>query len=239
MSQEWKGAIQPRLEHVRERITNAAERSGRPPETIQLIAITKGHPIEAITAAFALGLNQIGENRVEEALRKQELLSDPAITWHMVGHIQSRKAADIPGNFSMVHSIDRMKIAERISRFNSDRDDRVPILLECNVSGESTKAGWNCADPKTWPAILPQFAQIAQLPGIEIRGLMTMAPWVQDETILRSTFKSLRTLKEYLSRELTIQLPELSMGMTDDYEIAVEEGATMLRLGRALFGERL
>ena len=239
MSQEWKEAIQQRLTLVRERIANAAERSGRPQEVIQLIAIAKGQPIEAITAALELGLNQIGENRVEEALRKQELLSDSAITWHMVGHIQSRKAAEIPGHFSMVHSIDRMKIAERISRFNSDRDDRLPILLECNVSGESSKAGWNCADPETWPALLPQFAQIAQLPGIEVRGLMTMAPWVEDGSILRTTFKSLRTLREFLSRELTIQLPELSMGMTDDYEIAVEEGATMLRLGRALFGERL
>jgi pyridoxal phosphate enzyme (YggS family) len=238
MSQDWITQIQPRLEQVRYHISMAAERSGRSAEAIQIIAIAKGQPVSAIKAAVALGLDQIGENRVEEALKKQEVLEGSEITWHMVGHIQSRKATAIVGNFSWVHSIDRMKIAARISHFAMERSVQLPVLLECNVSGEGTKSGWQMADRASWSEVLPDLSEVIRLPGLNVMGLMTMAPWVQDEFILRSTFQTLRQLRDYLEQVLDHSLPELSMGMTDDYLLALEEGATMVRLGRVLFGAR-
>jgi pyridoxal phosphate enzyme (YggS family) len=238
MSQDWITQIQPRLEQVRYHISMAAERSGRSAEAIQIIAIAKGQPVSAIQAAVALGLDQIGENRVEEALKKQEVLEGSEITWHMVGHIQSRKATAIVGNFSWVHSIDRMKIAARISHFAMERSVQLPVLLECNVSGEGTKSGWQMADRASWSEVLPDLSEVIRLPGLNVMGLMTMAPWVQDEFILRSTFQTLRQLRDYLEQVLDHSLPELSMGMTDDYLLAIEEGATMVRLGRVLFGAR-
>jgi uncharacterized pyridoxal phosphate-containing UPF0001 family protein len=212
MNQDWIGQIQPRLEVVKHDISMAAERSGRTPEAVQIVAITKSQPVSAIQAAVVLGLDQIGENRVDEALQKQEVLNGSEITWHMVGHIQSRKATDIVGHFNWVHSIDRMKIAERINRFALEQGVRLEML--------------------------PVLSEVIQLPGLNVKGLMTMAPWVQDEIILRSTFQTLRELRDYLSESLQHSFPELSMGMTDDYKIAIEEGATMVRLGRVLFGER-
>ena len=238
MSQAWITQIQPRLEQVRHHISKAAEHSGRSAEAVQIIAITKGQPVSAIQAAVALGLDQIGENRVEEALKKQEVLDGSEITWHMVGHIQSRKATAIVGNFSWVHSIDRMKIAARISHFAMEQSVQLPVLLECNVSGEGTKSGWQLADRASWSEVLPDLSEVIGLPGLNVMGLMTMAPWVQDEFILRSTFQTLRQLRDYLEEALDHSLPELSMGMTDDYLIAIEEGATMVRLGRVLFGAR-
>jgi pyridoxal phosphate enzyme (YggS family) len=238
MNQDWIGQIQPRLEVVKHDISMAAERSGRTPEAVQIVAITKSQPVSAIQAAVVLGLDQIGENRVDEALQKQEVLNGSEITWHMVGHIQSRKATDIVGHFNWVHSIDRMKIAERINRFALEQGVRLPVLLECNVSGEGSKSGWQLAERATWSEMLPVLSEVIQLPGLNVKGLMTMAPWVQDEIILRSTFQTLRELRDYLSESLQHSFPELSMGMTDDYKIAIEEGATMVRLGRVLFGER-
>jgi hypothetical protein len=238
MSLDWKDKIQPRLDQVRQRISIATDRSGRSTEAVRIVAISKGQPIEAIKAALELGLDQIGENRIDEALQKQEILGPSGITWHMVGHIQSRKAKDIPGHFSWVHSIDRMKIADRINRFALEQGIQLSVLLECNVSGEGSKQGWNLADRISWPGVIAELEEILRLPGLKVIGLMTMAPWVQDEGILRSSFRTLRNLRDHLSEELDHALPELSMGMTDDYEFAIEEGATMVRLGRALFGAR-
>jgi uncharacterized pyridoxal phosphate-containing UPF0001 family protein len=129
-----------------------------------------------------------------------------------------------------------MKIAARISHFAMERSVQLPVLLECNVSGEGTKSGWQMADRASWSEVLPDLSEVIRLPGLNVMGLMTMAPWVQDEFILRSTFQTLRQLRDYLEQALDHSLPELSMGMTDDYLIAIEEGATMVRLGRVLFG---
>jgi pyridoxal phosphate enzyme (YggS family) len=238
MSPNWEQSVEDRLRVVRQQIAESAERSQRSAEEIKIVAITKGQPVEAIRAALGLGLNLIGENRVEEALEKQSLLVDADIDWHMVGHIQSRKAVDIPGHFVYVHSIDRMKIAQRINRFAHDQDIILPVLLECNVSGEATKSGWACYNPKDWSGVVNDFQEILKFPALRVRGLMTMAPWVQDHSILRATFQNLRNLREYMTEVLEYRLPELSMGMSDDYQIAIEEGATMVRLGRALFGPR-
>jgi pyridoxal phosphate enzyme (YggS family) len=238
VSTVWIARIQPELEKVQERIASATARSGRSAETVKIIAISKGQPAEAIEAVVELGISHVGENRVDEALAKQAQLSHLNPTWHMVGHIQSRKAKDIPLHFSWVHSIDRVKIADRISSHAIDQGKLVSVLLECNLSGESSKEGWNLAGRSSWPSVVPELQQILALPGLEVAGLMTMAPWVQDESILRSTFEGLRELRDYLSKTLDHDLPELSMGMTDDFEYAIEEGATMVRLGRAIFGQR-
>ena len=238
MSVEWRDRIHPNLENVTQRITLAAERSGRSIEAIQIVAISKGQPLEAIKAAIDLGLDHIGENRVEEALHKQAQITQRDPTWHMVGHIQSRKAREIPNHFSWVHSIDRLTIAERLSRQATEQAGNLSVLLECNVSGETSKGGWNLADRSKWPTVIPEFQKILALPAINVLGLMTMAPWVQDEKILRTTFQTLRELQDFLSKQLELELPHLSMGMSDDFEYAIEEGATMLRLGRAIFGPR-
>ena len=238
MSTEWRDRIRPELEKVFERITIAAERSGRSADAIRIVAISKGQPLEAIEAAVNLGLDHIGENRVEEALHKQAQLTHLNPTWHMVGHIQRRKVREIPAHFSWVHSIDRLSIAERLSLQTVEQAGHLCVLLECNVSGEEAKEGWNLADRATWATVIPEFRQILTFPGLEVMGLMTMAPWVHDEDMLRLTFRRLRELRDFLTKELEHDLPQLSMGMTDDFDYAIEEGATMVRLGRAIFGPR-
>ncbi len=231
--------LEQNLARVQERIADAAARGGRGLGDIELVAITKGFPAAAVRQAYGLGLRLIGENRVAEGLQKQRELEDlPDIQWHMVGHIQSRKAADVAPYFDLVHSVDRTKIAHRLERYAAEAGRVLPILLECNVSGEESKGGWRLHERARWPWAAEAFAPLKELRHLEIRGLMTMAPWTADEHTLRSVFRRLRELRAYLSDDLKVDWAELSMGMSDDYEIAVEEGATMIRLGRAIFGER-
>ncbi len=231
--------IRVRLEGVRERIRAAAERAGRDPDGIQIVAVTKSLPSEAVRAGYAVGLRIIGENRVEEAEPKQTALFDlPGLDWHMVGHVQSRKARRASEAFSMVHSVDRIKIAELLNREAGSGGRILPVLLECNVSGESSKWGWPLADRFAWPQAAAEFAEIAKLRNLNVLGLMTMAPRVQHPESTRPVFRKLRELREFLRSETSRDWPELSMGMSDDYEMAVEEGATMLRLGRVIFGPR-
>ena len=145
----------------------------------------------------------------------------------------------VPPAFDMVHSVDRMKLAQRLDRFAGENDLRLPVLLECNVSGESAKYGWNLQDEMGWSSILPEFDHIARFGNLNVLGLMTMAPWVTDEHVLRTCFRKLRELSEFLSENLSCEWNELSMGMTDDFEYAIEEGATIVRIGRAIFGDRI
>lgn len=239
MSADVKLTIEQNLVDVRSRILHAAERSGREAHEIGLVAITKGQSVEKIRAGYEFGLRKFGENRIHEALSKQLALEDLSeIQWHMVGHIQSRKARSAVQHFSLVHSLDRWKLAQRLDRFAGEERLRLPMLLECNVSGEESKYGWNLQDEPSWPLFLPEIERILSLENIEIQGLMTMAPWVLDEDVLRSCFRKLRELKAFLSHNFHGSWKELSMGMTDDFEIAIEEGATLVRIGRAIFGER-
>jgi pyridoxal phosphate enzyme (YggS family) len=234
-----KEGIARNLEGVYERIRTAARRANRPSDSIQLVAVSKGQPLEKIRLAYELGLRDFGENRVYEAFSRQEKLADlEDVRWHMVGHIQSRKAKDLFPYTALVHSVDRMKIAKRLDRFSEQFGMRLPVLLECNVSGEESKYGWDLHDRTAWSELLPAFEEIVSMQHLEVRGLMTMAPWTKDEDTLRSTFQSLRTLRDYLAGQIPGVWEELSMGMTDDYEYAVEEGATILRIGRAIFGSR-
>lgn len=222
---------------VWERITAAGTRAGRDPADITLVAVSKTQPVEVILAAYAAGLRLFGENRVEEAGPKAaevqaRLAPASAPVWHMIGHLQSRKAADVLPWAALVHSVDSVKLASRLARSVAGGTE-LPVLLEVNVAGEASKYGFHPADlPATTEAI-------AALPGLRIEGLMTMAPLVADPELARPTFRRLAQLRDELARRYpAVAWRHLSMGMTDDFEVAIEEGATLVRIGRALFGER-
>ena len=234
-------SIAQRLADVRERIARAAARAGRSPEDITLVAVSKGHPPEAVVEAYRLGVRDFGENRVEEAEPKiaavREMLTARGeaadIRWHLIGHIQSRKAKRAVWPYVLVHSVDRLKIARRLDRFAGDVGRILPVLLEVNVSGEATKFGFSPQE------VLDVAGEILALPNLRIEGLMTMAPFVADPEEVRPVFAALRQLRD----ELAARYPEadwhhLSMGMTNDFEVAIEEGATIVRIGTAIFGPR-
>jgi pyridoxal phosphate enzyme (YggS family) len=227
------------LAHVRAKIAAAARRAGRSASEVTLVGVSKGQSLEKIRSAYHAGLRDFGENRVEEALEKQAQLRELSeIRWHMIGHIQSRKVKRVLPNFRFIHSVDRQKIARKLDQVAGDLNLNVPVLLECNVSGETSKRGWALWDLESWPQILPMFETIQQMKHLEVRGLMTMAPWTSDEDILRGVFRSLTNLRQFVCDHLPCEWEELSMGMTDDFEIAIEEGATIVRIGRAIFGSR-
>lgn len=225
-------AIAERVGAVRARIGQAAARAGRDPATVTLVAVSKTMPANRIYAAYLTGIRDFGENRVEEALPKQPELPS-AIVWHMIGHIQSRKARDVVGRFALVHSLDSLDLAETLQRRAEAADVRVPVLLEINVAGEESKYGFAPADA---PAAI---GGLGRLNRLDVRGLMAMAPLVADPEAARPVFRELRGLRDRLRAEYpSLALDELSMGMTDDFEVAIEEGATLVRVGRAIFGER-
>ena len=230
--------LQDNLARVQDRIANAATRAGRAAADITLVAVSKTHPVEALLAAYKLGVRHFGENRVEEAAAKlpafRQSVSDPAVVFHMIGHLQSRKAGDAAALFDCVHSIDSVKLAQRLSRYAVKT---LPILLEVNVSGEASKYG---IDGARREELIDMIASIVQLPRLRLDGLMTMAPLVEDPQQARPVFRALRELRDEIeARSAHLKLPQLSMGMTDDFEVAIEEGATLVRIGRAIFGERL
>ena len=231
--------VQERMNEVQERVEAAARRSSRDIDAIRIVGVTKTHPYNVVRAAHKAGLRLIGENRVEEALPKKAASEDLAdLEWHMIGHIQSRKSKSVVDIFDAVHSVDRIKIADRLNRDAESAGLRLPILLECNVSGEASKWGWQLTEKESWPEIVDEFTRIQKLENLEVRGLMTMAPMVADPERVRPIFEKLRLLRDYLQNAVPGDWAELSMGMTEDYTVAVEEGATLLRIGRAIFGPR-
>ena len=232
---------------VQERIAAAAHRARRDPADVTLVAVSKMFPPEMIVAAHEAGVRHFGENRVEEGAGKipavHAAVSGPRPTWHMVGHVQSRKAEDVVTYFDTVHSVDRLKIARRLSRSATESGSVLPVLLECNVSGEESKFGFDLAgwehDEARLSAFFAAVEGILVLPGLSLRGLMTMAPLATDPETARPVFVSLAGLLEALRAAFPAQdWCHLSMGMTDDFEVAIEEGATMVRIGRAVFGAR-
>ncbi len=231
--------VQERLNEVQERIETAARRSGRDIDAIRIVGVTKTHSSDVVLAAHEAGLRLIGENRVEEALPKKAASEDLAdLEWHMIGHIQSRKSKSVVQVFDAVHSVDRIKIADRLNRDAESAGIRLPILMECNVSGEASKWGWQLTEKESWPTIVDEFTRIQKLENLEVRGLMTMAPMVADPEHVRPIFEKVRLLRDDLQKAVPGDWAELSMGMTEDYAVAVEEGATLLRIGRAIFGPR-
>lgn len=221
------------LPRVRDAIEAAARRAGRGKEEVTLVAVTKGHPSEAITAALAAGIPDIGENRVEELEEKIGVLGRETATWHMIGHVQSRKARQVVALTDLLHSVDTLKLARRLSGFATEAAERLSVLLQVNTSGETAKSGFGAHEA------VGIIQEVVELPGLEIRGLMTMAPFVDDERVLRRAFAGLRRIHEEARKLPGYQGRELSMGMTNDFELAIEEGSTMVRIGTALFGERL
>jgi len=233
------------IQRVQERIAQACARVGRAPSSVTLVAVSKTCPAEIVAEAYRLGLRDFGENRIEEAREKIPHVQSPIshlqsdLRWHLVGHLQSRKAQEAVALFDMIHSVDSVKLAEKLSRLCSEAGRVMPVLLECNVSGEESKYGFpvtTAADRTRW---LADVEAILRLPGVRVEGLMTVAPIVSDAQDTRPVFRALRKLRD----ELALRFPQtdwrhLSMGMTDDFEVAIEEGATLVRVGRAIFGER-
>ncbi len=240
--------IAVRLGSVRERIDRAAQSAGRIPQEITLVAVTKTWPADMLIAAYNSGIRDIGENRAEELARKRLELQEmrPAtdgFVWHQIGTLQSRKTKLVAQYADMFHALDRQKVAQRLSVQVVEFGRLLPVLLEVNLSGESSKSGFFAND---WEENATQrdslrtvVQTVSQLPGLELQGLMTMAPWGVEESLIRSVFRRTRLLRDWLQDEIPqIFLPHLSMGMTDDFEIAIEEGATIVRIGRAIFGSR-
>jgi hypothetical protein len=229
------------LIEIQNRIARAAEAAGQSPDEITLVAVSKTHAPDKIAEAARAGLRDFGENRVEEAALKIAAAPFPGVRWHMIGHIQSRKAMDVVrAGFALVHSVDTVKLAERLSRLAVQAGRVQPILLECNVSGEESKEGFVANTDGDRPALLPEFAAVLALRGVRVQGLMTMAPLGTDPEAARPFFRRLRELKDYLRISLSQgDWHHLSMGMTDDFEAAIAEGATIVRIGRAIFGERV
>lgn len=214
-----------RVDAVRARIAAACDRSDRSLSDITLVAVTKTHSAPLVAAAYAAGLRDFGENRVQEAAPKIAALRDRGLApaWHLIGHLQRNKAAAAVNLFDILHSVDSELLAEQI---DARAGHVVRILIEVNVAGETSKFG---ADPAAVPALAER---IGRMRNIELLGLMTVAPRVDDPEDVRPVFRQLRALRD------AVGLPELSMGMTDDFEVAIEEGSTLVRVGRALFGAR-
>ena len=222
-------SLEANLRSIRQAITRSAERAGRDPGDVVLVAVTKTLPVERIREAIRLGLTKLGENRVQEALPKIEEIGPADVDWHLIGHLQTNKVKFIEGRFRMVQSIDSVGLAETLDhRLESPLD----VLIEVNVAEEPQKTG---ALPTDLSAVAHAVNGAQHL---RLRGLMTVAPMVADAEQVRPVFRGLRSLRDATSQQLGMPLDILSMGMTDDYPIAIEEGATMLRLGRALFGPR-
>ncbi|MBA2396249.1 MAG: YggS family pyridoxal phosphate-dependent enzyme [Ktedonobacteraceae bacterium] len=220
---------------VRASIQEAAERVGRRPQEITLIAVSKTKPVSMVETAYHAGITNFGENRVQDALPKIAVFRPQGIRWHMIGRLQSNKAHKVASSFDAVHSIDSLHLAQALNRYREiEGKDRLPVLLEVNIAGEQSKAGLSAAEA-------PELArQIARLPYLDLQGLMTVAPRVDDPEEVRPVFRALRFLQYRLRDELPdCSWQHLSMGMTDDYCIAIEEGATIVRVGRAIFGERV
>lgn len=237
----FKQLIRERYEKIGEVVEMAARRSGREPLTIKLLAVTKGQPLPVLQAAYELGLRDFGENYVEEALEKIDSFAEFGdVNWHMIGHLQSRKTRQVCERFSWFQALDRMKIANRLSIECQELKKELPVLLECNVSAETTKFGWPVWDEAMWVNVVDEFSNLAHLPGLQIKGLMTMAPFCNDPEMARPYFRKLRNLRDYLAQQIpSVSWNELSMGMSADYGVAIEEGATIIRVGTALLGARL
>ncbi len=247
--------IRDRYEKVLDRIGNVARSAGRKPDDIRLVVVTKLQPVDIVRQAIAAGARYLGENYADEAIGKKNALQEYVqvsdvgsgivpktgnIQWHIIGHVQSRKARLVAENFDYLHSLDSLKLAQRLDQACVNVGRVLPVLLEFNLSGELTKSGWSALDESHWPDLLPDITAIIALPHLRVEGLMTMPPYFENPEQARPYFKTLRKLQEYLRG----QIPgpgwqELSMGMSGDYEVAIQEGATWVRIGQAILGPRV
>lgn len=232
--------LEENYRQVLEGIDRAALKAGRDPQEVTLVVVTKGHPVDTVRALIQAGVSHAGENRVEEGIPKRlALTSEVGVKWHMIGHVQSRKARQVCEHFNFLHSLDRVKLARRLDRFAGELDRRLPVLLQFNVSGEATKSGWEAADESDWPALLPDVETILGLSNLQVKGLMTLAPYSANPESARPVFIRLRKMREFFAQHFPAgDWDELSMGMSADFEVGIEEGATMVRIGTAILGSR-
>ena len=227
--------IAANLARLHERIARAAESAGRSAEAVRLVAVSKKQPVEAVAAAVAAGQRLFGENTVQEALTKIPLFTGKQIEWHFIGHLQANKAKHIPGNFSWLHSIDSVRLAERVARFAEEAQASINALVEVNITRDPHRHG---VLPEQVPELLDQIVA-AGLTGLKLRGLMAIGPYPASESEVRSSFAAMRALRETcVARHALPGFTELSMGMSGDLEAAILEGSTMVRVGTAIFGER-
>ncbi len=225
--------IRKNVQAIRERIAAACSRSGRSADTVRLVAVTKTVGVEQVNAVIAAGVDIIGENRVQEAAAKKQLAASGA-SWHLIGHLQTNKVKKALQIFDLIESVDSLHLAEKIQHECEKQQREIDIFIQVNTSGEESKFG-----------VSPQQAvelvrQVSELPRLRIRGLMTIGAFTQDSARIRACFRMLRELSHEVERMglAGVSMEHLSMGMTNDFEIAIEEGATLVRIGRALFGER-
>jgi pyridoxal phosphate enzyme (YggS family) len=224
---ELRSVLAERIAGVRGRIADACARSGRDPSSVTLVAVTKTVSPQVAAITFELGVRDLGESRPQELWKKTEAV--PGATWHLIGHLQRNKLDRTVPLVSLVHSVDSERLLDALDAFGRKRNAPVPLLLEVNCSGEESKGGFA---PDALPAIGDKLASLA---GVSVRGLMTMAAFVEDPQLTRPTFARLRELRDSLSTRTGLALPELSMGMSNDFEVAIEEGATLVRIGTTLF----
>ncbi|MBW2566787.1 MAG: YggS family pyridoxal phosphate-dependent enzyme [Deltaproteobacteria bacterium] len=227
-------SIQSRLERVEDRIKEAALSCGRDPESVKLVAVSKTVPVDYIRAGIKAGVTIVGENYVQEAKEKIESLGEENVSWHFIGHLQSNKAKYAVKLFDLIHSVDSIKLAREIDRRARAIDKLQPILIQVNISGEETKSGIDAEQA------LELVREISTLENLAVRGLMTMPPYFNAPDKVRPYFRVLRSLRELIHKEVIPRagMTELSMGMTGDFETAIEEGATLVRIGTAIFGQR-
>ncbi len=224
--------VPAQLQKINERIAAAAEKAGRDPADVKLIAVSKTFPPEAVETAYTAGQRRFGENRVQELETKTGILPQD-IEWHLIGHLQGNKALKAIQNSHWIHAVDSEKLVNRLNRIAGENSAKPKILLEINVSGEESKFGIESRD-----AAVKLAECAARAENLDFRGLMTMAPFGASDAELHEVFSGLRKLRDRMESELSVKLPELSMGMSADFETAIAEGATMVRVGSAIFGKR-
>jgi hypothetical protein len=240
MDESLVSAIRERYQRVLGQIAEAAAGSGRDPQAVRLVVVTKSQPLMVVQAAITAGVRVLGENYAEEAVEKINALKENSeVEWHMIGHVQGRKADLVAGHFTMLHSLDSLKLAGRLERFCGEFGRRLPVLLEFNVGGEESKFGFPAWEERRWPDLLPELEQILRFSCLRVHGLMTMPPLFDDPERTRPYFQRLRRLQEFLAKRLPkADWRELSMGTSADFLAAVQEGATYVRVGQAILGPR-
>jgi PLP dependent protein len=241
-------SIRDNYQKTLDAIAASARKAGREPESVRLVVVTKLQPLEVVQAAIEAGAQILGENYPEEAVQKiTELKSQTAakslqfaVEWHIIGHVQSRKARLVAEHFALFQSLDSLKLAERVDGFAAEFNRVLPVLLEFNVGDEESKSGWLASDETRWTDLLNEVNAVASLTHLQVRGLMTMPPLFMEPEAARPYFQRLRRLRDFLAKHAPqVEWRELSMGTSADYTVAVEEGATLVRVGQAIVGQRL
>jgi pyridoxal phosphate enzyme (YggS family) len=239
MTENTQEQLHERLDKVKERVKHASSAAGRDPEEIEVVVVTKNKSAAVIKQLVELGIGSIGESYLKEALFKQSLLKDYDIEWHMIGVLQKSKVKDTIGKFKQIHSVDSISLAGEIQKRALKQNLSVPVYLEMNLSNEDSKHGWKYSTEEDQEQFLAEFKNIQRYDALNVIGLMTMAPYSVDPENSRSYFRKLRQIRDTLITQFdNIEELGLSMGMSGDFEVAIEEGATILRIGSAIVGER-